>query len=114
VAVTVRYVPIPEMGTVSAGTGTVSKFPTRGIPMPNPIGYRGTIGSCCGRRWGEAPGWWVWGSSGGGVVHSVARAGAGGLRPKTQNRATGAQLRVHSWEKLCGLMGGGGLVVGIR
>ena len=33
---TVRYVPVPETGTVYAGAGTVLKFPTCGIPVPNP------------------------------------------------------------------------------
>jgi hypothetical protein len=34
---TVRYVPVPETGTVYAGTGMVLKFPTRGIPVTSPI-----------------------------------------------------------------------------
>ena len=33
---TVWYVPVPETGTVYAGAGTVLKFLTRGIPVPNP------------------------------------------------------------------------------
>ena len=34
---TVRYVPIPIMGMVFVGTGAVLDFPTRGIPVPNPM-----------------------------------------------------------------------------
>src|SRR3981189_879465 len=33
---TVRYVPLPAKGTVSAGTGTVYQICTRGIPLMNP------------------------------------------------------------------------------
>ena len=33
----VRYVPVPVTGTVFAGTGTVWKIPTRGVPVTNPI-----------------------------------------------------------------------------
>jgi len=32
----VRYEPIPKMGMVCAGTGTVLKFLTHGIPVTNP------------------------------------------------------------------------------
>ena len=32
----VWYVPVPITGKVFAGTGTVWKMPTRGIPVPNP------------------------------------------------------------------------------
>jgi len=34
--ITVRYVPVPDTGTVYAGTGAVWENPTRGIPVPNP------------------------------------------------------------------------------
>jgi hypothetical protein len=36
VADTVRCVPIPETGTVFAGTGAVWELLTHGIPVPNP------------------------------------------------------------------------------
>ena len=41
--ITVRYVPAPVTGTVFAGTGTVWKIPTRGIPVPNPTGYQPSV-----------------------------------------------------------------------
>ena len=39
----VRYVPAPVTGTVFAGTGTVWKIPTRGIPVPNPTEDQGHL-----------------------------------------------------------------------
>jgi hypothetical protein len=36
VQIRVRYVPVPVTGTVFAGTGTVWKNPTRGIPVTSP------------------------------------------------------------------------------
>jgi len=35
-SITVRCVPVPATGTVSAGSGTVRENPTRGIPVANP------------------------------------------------------------------------------
>jgi hypothetical protein len=36
----VRCVPIPATGTVIVGTGTGTEFPTRGLPVPNPISLK--------------------------------------------------------------------------
>ena len=38
---TVRYVPVPGAGTVSAGTGAVWENPTRGLPVLNPTAGSG-------------------------------------------------------------------------
>jgi hypothetical protein len=34
--ITVRYVPVPDAGTVSVGAGAVWEMPTRGIPVRKP------------------------------------------------------------------------------